>query len=122
MEARYGRNRRRRADRRVTIIAAAILGVALVGFIVWAAFGRAATITGTVSVSSYNDGVMTVSFAVDNQTGKAGVCQVSAINDNQSSVGSRQVAVAANQTFVQNLRIVAVEPATGAVVDSCWIK
>ena len=122
MEARYGRNRRRRADRRVTIIAAAILGVALVGFIFWAAFGRAATITGTVSVSSYNDGVMTVSFAVDNQTGKAGVCQVSAINDNQSSVGSRQVAVAANQTFVQNLRIVAVEPATGAVVDSCWIK
>jgi len=122
MEARYGRNRRRSADRRVTIIAAAILGVALVGFIVWAAFGRAATITGTVSVSSYNDGVMTVSFAVDNQTGKAGVCQVSAINDNQSSVGSRQVAVAANQTFVQNLRIVAVEPATGAVVDSCWIK
>ena len=122
MEARYGRNRRRSADRRVTIIAAAILGVALVGFIVWAAFGRAATITGTVSVSSYNDGVMTVSFGVDNQTGKAGVCQVSAINDNQSSVGSRQVAVAANQTFVQNLRIVAVEPATGAVVDSCWIK
>ena len=122
MEARYGRNRRRSADRRVTIIAAAILGVALVGFIVWAAFGRAATITGTVSVSSYNDGVMTVSFAVDNQTGKAGVCQVSATNDNQSSVGSRQVAVAANQTFVQNLQIVAVEPATGAVVDSCWIK
>jgi membrane protein involved in colicin uptake len=122
MEARYGRTRRSRADRRLAIVIGGFLAFALVGFIIWAAFGKPATITGTLTNSSFSNGVMTVSIAVDNQTGKAGVCLVSATNDNQSSVGSRQVEVTANQTQVESLQIVAVEPATGAVVDSCWIK
>ena len=121
MEARYGKARKAAADKRLIVVLASLLGAALLGFVIWASFGKAPSITGVVSsVSGVGKHSLMVSLTVDNPTGKAVSCQVSAINSAESSVGSVQVDLAAGQTSVQKMQIVTVEPAHGAVVDSCW--
>ncbi|MEN9715581.1 MAG: hypothetical protein RJA35_1048 [Actinomycetota bacterium] len=121
MEARYGRKRRANRDRKMVIGLGSALLVALVAFIVWATFGTQATVTGTVSTfNASNNHLAVVAIAVDNKTGKSVRCQVSATNANQSSVGSKEVNLAADQTSVQDINIITTQPAEGAVVDSCW--
>ena len=121
MEARYGRNRRAAGDRRLVRILAVILGLALVAFIFWAAFGAKPNITGTVtSATALNNHVVHANVTFSNPSGKPARCQVSATLDNGASVGSKEVEIPTTASSAQQLSIVTVEPATGAVVDSCW--
>jgi len=121
MEARYGRNRRAADDRRLVKVLAVILGLSLVAYIAWAAFGAKPNITGTVtSASAISSHELQANITFTNPSQKPARCQVSATLDNGSSVGSLEVAIPSDATSAQQLRIVTVEPATGAVVDSCW--
>jgi hypothetical protein len=123
MESRYGRGRRAKSDRRLAIAIGAVLGVALIGFIVWASFGKPVEITGVASgITSITKHHIDVSLTVSNPTNKAISCLVSATNRDDSSVGAVQVNLAANESVVPNLRVITVQPAVGAVVDSCWIR
>jgi len=123
LEQRYGRGRRARGDRRLAIWLGSILAAGLLTFIVWSAFFQHAQVTGTVTQSIVNDRhSITVSFEVKNPTGKSVTCQISAINGAESSVGSRQVRLPAGQLGAQNIRIITVQPASSAVVDSCWTR
>jgi len=121
MEARYGRNRRAAGDRRLVKVLAVILGLSLVAYIVWAAFGAKPNITGTVtSASAISNHQIQASVTFANPSQKPARCQVSATLDNGASVGSLEVAIPSDANSAQQLSIVTVEPATGAVVDSCW--
>lgn len=121
METRYGRKRRAAGDRRLVQVLAVILGLALVAFIFWAAFGAKPNITGTVtSASALSTHEVQANVTFSNPSKEPARCQVSATLDNGASVGSIEVAIPSDATSAQQLTIVTVEPATGAVVDSCW--
>lgn len=121
MEARYGRSRRARGDRRIFVVLAAVLLVGLIGFLVWAAFGAKPTIQGQVdSFKVVTNHSVSVAVTVTNPTGHRAKCQVSATMPNGSSVGSKEIAVDGAATSAQDLEIATVEPANGAIVDVCW--
>jgi Domain of unknown function (DUF4307) len=125
MEARYGRNRKAVGDRRLVKVLAVVLGLALVAFIFWAAFGAKPNITGTVTSAAAGQGSnsthqIQANITFSNPSGKPATCQVSATLDNGASVGSKQVQIPSDAASAQQLTIVTVEPATGAVVDFCW--
>ena len=121
MEARYGRKRRASGDRRLAIGLGATLLVALVAFIIWAAFGTKPSIVGTVNDFKVNNShSMDLSVSVSNPTGKRAKCQVSAIMSNGSSVGSKEITVTDARTSAQDLTITTLQPANGAIVDVCW--
>jgi len=121
MEARYGKKRRAAADRRLVIVLASVLFSALLIFIVWAAFAGQAKPTGTiVGFTTTNSHSVLVEIQVNNPSNKLVYCQVSATNSHDSSVGSVQIALNSGQTLAQKVRIITVEPAIAAVVDSCW--
>lgn len=122
MEARYGRKRRASRDRRLVVVLGSILMVALVAFIVYAAFGKPTEIKGNVTeTKTLNIHTLTANVTFTNPTGKTARCQISAVNGAGSSVGSIEVKVPADQTSAQAISITTVETADGgAVVDSCW--
>jgi len=120
MEARYGRGRKAARDRRNFAIVGGILAAVLIGFIIWAAFGKTPEATGTVTnFKAVSSTLATMDVVVDNPTGKAVTCQISAVNHDTSSVGSIQVKFAAGSKGVAGLRITTVEPPIGGSVDSC---
>jgi len=126
IEARYGRKRRAGRDRKLAIGAGSVLLVALLSFIVWASFGKAPEITGTFTSIDATSAkpvghqiVATISFT--NPSGKPARCQVSALNQQSSSVGSVEVNIPADRASSQTVKIVTMEPASeSVVVDSCW--
>lgn len=123
MEARYGRKRRASGDRRLVLVLGSFLATTLVAFIVWSAFFQHTEIKGSVTQFKANDNhSVTVGFEVTNRGKKPARCQVSATSESDSSVGSREIDLAANQTSVAGIRIVTDQPASGAVVDSCWTR
>lgn len=121
MEARYGRGRRAKGDRRLVIGLASALLVGLISFLVWAAFGAKPTIQGMVdSFKVVDDHTVALSVTVTNPTGHRAKCQVSATMPNGSSVGSLEFPVSAAKVSVHTFQITTVEPANGAIVDVCW--
>lgn len=122
MEARYGRKRRASRDRQLAVVLGSILMVALVAFIVYAAFGKPTEIKSAVTeIKTPTIHTLTANVTFTNPTGKAARCQISAVNGAGSSVGSIEVKVPAEQTSAQAISITTVETADGgAVVDSCW--
>ena len=120
MEARYGRGRKAQRDRRVFITIGATLLVALVAFVVWAAFGKTPTATGSVNnFKAVSSTLAVMDVVIDNPTGRALTCQISAENHDSSSVGSKQIRLAADSRGVVGLQIATVEPAIGGSVDFC---
>ncbi|MEY4743560.1 MAG: hypothetical protein RIR34_899 [Actinomycetota bacterium] len=94
--------------------------MALIGFIFWAAFGAKPEATGTVNnFKVVSSTLATMDVVIDNPTGHAITCQISAVNHDTSSVGSIQVKFAAGSKGVAGLRITTVEPPIGGSVDSC---
>lgn len=122
MEARYGRKRRAGRDRRLVQVLGSVLLVALVAFIVYAAFGKPTEVTGIATqTQALNRHALTTTVTFTNPTGKAATCQISAVNGAGSSVGSIEVKVPRDEVSAQRLRIITVESAEGGVVvDSCW--
>ena len=120
MEARYGRGRKAARDRRTFAVIGAVLAAALIGFIVWAAFGKTPVATGTVTnFKAVSSTLATLDVVLDNPTGKPVTCQISAVNHDTSSVGSIQVKFAADSKGAAGLRIATVEPPIDGSVDSC---
>ena len=122
MEARYGRKRRANRDRRLAVALGSILMVALVTFIIYAAFGKPTEIKSAVTeIATPTSHTLTANVTFTNPTGKAARCQISAVNGAGSSVGSIEVKVPASKSSSWAISITTVETADGgAVVDSCW--
>lgn len=120
MESRYGKGKRASRDRRFVMFGGSALLVLVLVWVFWAVLAKPVTISGTVvGFKQNNSTLVTLSLSIDNPANKAATCQVSALNHNQSSVGSTQIHLAANQTTLTNLQIVTVEPAQSAQVDFC---
>lgn len=120
MEARYGRSRKAQRDRRIFIIIGGVLMVALIAFVVWAAFGKTPTATGSVNnFKAISSTLASMDVVIDNPTGHGLTCQISAENHDSSSVGSTQIELAADSRGVVGLQIATVEPAIGGSVDFC---
>lgn len=122
MEARYGRKRRADRDRRLVVVLGSVLMMALVAFIIYAAFGKPTEIKSAVTdIKTPTSHTLTANVTFTNPTDKPARCQVSAVNGAGSSVGSIEVKVPADKTSAQAISITTVETADGgAVVDSCW--
>lgn len=120
MEARYGRGRKAARDRRIFAIIGGVLAVALVGFIIWAAFGSKPEASGSVNnFKVVSSTLATMDVVIDNPTGKAITCLISAVNHDSSSVGSTQVKFAADSRGIVGLQIATVETPMGGSVDYC---
>lgn len=123
MEARYGLKKRAKRQRSVAIAAGSALLVALLAWIVWAAFGQPASASGTISSFKQQSNIeATMVVSIVKPANMIAICQVSAVTGNGSSVGSKQVRVGANQNTSFALAITTVQPATDAVVELCVVK
>lgn len=121
METRYGKKRSRQVNRKSVALLASVLLTVSVVFIFWAAFAQHNTPTGTAtSYVALNSQELQVTIDVKNPAGTPVSCLVSAVNEHESSVGSVQIDFENGTEFAKNLKIITVEPAVGAVVDSCW--
>ena len=120
MEARYGRGRKAARDRRNFAIIGGLLSVALIGFIFWAAFGAKPEATGTLNnFKVVSSTLATMDVVIDNPTGHAITCIISAVNHDSSSVGSKQVGFSSASRGIVGLQIATVEKPMGGSVDAC---
>jgi len=123
MEARYGLKKRANRQRRIVMVAGSVLLVALLAWIGWAAFFKKASASGSVSgFHAISNTEVTMTVTIDKPTDKAASCQVSAVTENQSSVGSRQIYVPKNGATTMQIRINTVQPAVDGVVERCAVK
>ena len=104
-------------------LAASVFLVALLGWIIWAAFFKTPTASGSVSnFQRISNTVVEMTVSIDKPTDHAATCQVSAVTENQSSVGSKQISVAMDGVTTLNIRINTVQPAVDGVVELCAVK
>jgi Domain of unknown function (DUF4307) len=127
LESRYGRGRRAKRDRALVIGVGGVLGIALVVWIFVVAFTPPATsalASGQVISFKANSNISsTLKVLISKPATATVVCQVSALNEAGSSVGSKQFQVAtAGKSVSATLQITTTEPSTQGLVDFCHLK
>lgn len=123
MEARYGLKRRANRQRRLAVTAGAVLLAALLSWIVWAVFFKSPTASGSVSnFQKISNTQVEMTVFIDKPADLTATCQVSAVTDNQSSVGSKQITVRPNGATTLQVKINTVQPAVDGVVELCDVK
>ena len=123
MDARYGLKKRANRQRRFAVTMAIVLLVALLAWIIWAAFFKSPTASGTVSnFQKISNTRVEMTVFINKPADRAATCQVSAVTENNSSVGSTQISVPRNGATTLQVKINTVQPAVDGVVELCAVK
>lgn len=126
LDARYGRSaNRRKRDRILLLVGAAIFAIVLVAWVVWAGLDGSKPLIETeeIGYSVVDDHKVTVTFQVSVPVGTATSCAVEALNESFTVVGWKVIDLPPSdqytRSFTEDLRTS--ELATTGLIYRCWL-
>lgn len=126
LASRYGA-RKPRSVKRSWILTATVFALLLLGFLVWASFGKGPQADSkTVGFTVLDSTKTTVDIQVTKDPQRAAQCEVSALDNSFAVVGWKIVDIPAEpngkRETSQTVALITDAKAVSAVVDSCWIR
>ncbi|WP_336993044.1 DUF4307 domain-containing protein [Leucobacter sp. VD1] len=124
LEDRYGTGRRRSIDRRFAWIAAALLVLAGIGFLLFSGWQSTNRVSWQdIGFTRDSDFALDVKFEVTAPPSTPVACAVEALNTSKATVGWKvvELPVTAEPTHTIVTRLITTNPATAASVRDCWV-
>ena len=124
LEDRYGTGRRRSIDRRFAWIAAALLVLAGIGFLLFSGWQNTNRVSWQdIGFTRASDFSLDVKFEVSAPPRTPVACAVEALNEAKATVGWKivELPLTDEHTHAVTTRLITTNPATAATARECWV-